>query len=92
MTDDALLHTPDPPALDEHHPHYQQLRREHERQLDDDYAAWRRERFSGDFERWRQGRQESIAQRDEGPLESLGRAISDTVTGSRDPDLDQVGR
>jgi hypothetical protein len=75
---------------DEHHHHYQQFRREHERQLDEDYAAWRRQHPGGDFNDWRAQRQESVAQRDEGPLESLGRAISDTVTGTKQPDLERL--
>jgi len=72
---------------DEHHHHYQRLRAEHERQLDEDYAAYRQHRFGSEFERWRNGRQEAMAPRDEGALHSLGRAISETVTGSQEPDL-----
>jgi hypothetical protein len=72
---------------DEHHHHYRRLRAEHERQLDEDYAAYRRHRFTSEFERWRNGRQETIAPRDDSPLESLGRAVSETVTGTQDPDL-----
>jgi hypothetical protein len=37
-------------------PHYMQLRREHECRLDEDYAAWRRERFGREFEAWRNAR------------------------------------
>jgi hypothetical protein len=87
---------PSTPSLwpdDSPHPddwHYRQLRSEHERQLDDDYQAWRRHRFSRDFEDWRNSRQqtsEPIAPEHERPLQSLGRAISDTVTGALAPDL-----
>ncbi len=70
--------------------HYHQLRSEHERQLDDDYQAWRQHRFSRDFEDWRNSRQqttEPIAPEHERPLQSLGRAVSDTVTGALAPDL-----
>ena len=77
---------------DEHHHHFRQLREEHARQLDEDYAAWRRERFGHEFGQWRQARQDEVAPRGESPLRSLGRAISETVTGSREPDLDEVGR
>lgn len=37
-------------------PHYEALRREHERQLDEDYQAWRRHRFGSEFEAWRASR------------------------------------
>jgi hypothetical protein len=84
---------------DEHHQHFQRLRDEHARQLDEDYAAWRRHRFDNEFGQWRRSRQgqaqpqdqDELAPRREGPLHSLGRAISETVTGSREPDLDEVG-
>lgn len=75
---------------DEEHHHYQRLREEHARQLDEDYGAWRRHRFSHEFEQWRQGRRDQVAPRDEGPLQSLGRAISETVGGSRNPDLHEA--
>jgi hypothetical protein len=71
---------------DEDHHHFRRLRDEHARQLDEDYAAWRRERFGNEFEQWRQAREDQVAPRHEGPLHSLGRAISETVTGSREPD------
>jgi hypothetical protein len=41
---------------DPHYTHYTQMRREHERRLDEDYAAWRRERFRREFEAWRSAR------------------------------------
>ncbi len=99
MTDDALLSTPgrtpytgelDFHPDDDHHGHYQQFRQEHERTLDDDYAAYRRHRFASEFEGWRTGRQERIAPEHESPLRSFGRAISETVTGARDPSPDAV--
>lgn len=37
-------------------PHYERLRHEHQCRLDEDYAAWRRERFSREFEAWRNAR------------------------------------
>jgi len=37
-------------------PHYAQLRHEHACRLDEDYAAWRRERFGREFEAWRSAR------------------------------------
>jgi hypothetical protein len=78
---------------DEHH--YRQFRDAHARSLDDEYAAWRRERFTQDFGRWRDERQETVAPEHESPLRSFGRAISETVTGSRDPSpgaLDSTAR
>jgi hypothetical protein len=72
---------------DDHHHHYQRFRADHERQLDEDYAAYRRHRFASEFEQWRNGRQEAPAPREEGPLKSLGRAVSETLTGTREPDL-----
>lgn len=42
-----------------HDPDYQRLRAEHERELDEHYGDWlkqRYERFSDDFGRWRDGR------------------------------------
>lgn len=77
---------------DEHHHHYQRLRDEHARQMDEDYQAWRRHRFSGDFETWRGEQQEPLAPRREGPLESLGRAVGETVIGTEDPDLGERRR
>ncbi len=74
-----------PAYHDEHHHHYQQFRREHERQLDEDYAAWRQHRFGREFGQWRSGRSSGEAPPQEGPLKSLGRAISETVTGSQAP-------
>lgn len=83
---DPMQHfgTGGPVYHDEFHHHYQQLRREHERQLDEDYQAWRRHRFGDEFNHWRRSRQEPAAPRDDGPLQSLGRAVSETVTGADD--------
>ena len=72
------------PADEDDHHHYRRFRDEHARALDDDYAAWRRERFSSDFQRWRSDRPASVAPAHEGPLRSFGRAISEAVTGTRD--------
>lgn len=72
--------------------HYRRLREEHARGLDEDYAHWRRERFQQDFGRWRAGRQETLAPEHESPLRSLGRAISETITGSRDPSPSALDR
>lgn len=80
----------DRPGHDEHH-HYQRFRADHERQLDEDYAAYRQHRFRSDFESWRQGRQDTIAPEHEGAVRSFGRAVSETVTGTRDPDLRDLG-
>jgi hypothetical protein len=72
---------------DEHHEHWPRLRDEHARRLDEEYALWRREHFADEFERWRAARQEVIAPEHEGALRSWGRAVSEVVTGSRDPVL-----
>lgn len=75
-------------ADDEHH-HYRRFRAEHERQLDAEYDAWRRSRFDNDFAQWRAQREVGTvppAPNHDGPLRSLGRAISEVVTGTRAPD------
>lgn len=91
------------PHHDEHHHHYRQFRQEHERQLDEDYQAWRRHRFQSDFEGWRQQRGSSPpgqghggaprqdAGRSEGMLQGLGRAITEVVTGPREPGYEGRG-
>jgi hypothetical protein len=71
----------------EHQHHYDRLRAEHARQMDEDYQAWRRERFAGDFETWRGEQRQPVAPEHEGWLRGLGRAIGETVTGTREPDL-----
>jgi hypothetical protein len=103
---------------------YEAFRREYERRIDDDYVAWRRQRFGAGFEAWRRERQRAAANdsggtgversqagpptssvgmggvpasaderlspsmsggdapHDESPLQSLGRAVSETVIGA----------
>lgn len=61
---------------DDHH--YRRYREEHAKRLDDDYAAWRRRR---DAERQGPPAQAAGEARDAGPLESLGKAIGEVVTG-----------
>jgi hypothetical protein len=68
---------------------YEAFRREYERRIDDDYVAWRRRRFGAGFEAWRRERQRAAASmsggdapHDESPLQSLGRAVSETVIGA----------
>jgi hypothetical protein len=71
------------PGWHEDHAHFHRLREEHARSLDEDYAAWRRQRFSDEFERWRaRERREPIAPEHESALGSFGRAIAETVSGS----------
>lgn len=83
------------PAWHEDHAHYQRLRDEHARSLDEDYAAWRRHRFNSEFERWRaRERSEPIAPEQEDAAHGLGRAIAETVSGSGTfaPELPEQGR
>lgn len=89
---DALPLHPGPSHTDEHHHHYQRLRDEHARQMDEDYLAWRRHRFAGDFDTWRGEQQEPLAPRHEGALDSLGRAVGETVIGTEEPALDATSR
>jgi len=86
----ARQHPHQPAHHDEHHAHFERYRREHEQRLDDDYASFRQQRFASEFEHWRNGRRDTVAPEHEGPLRSFGRAISEAVTGSRDPDLDAL--
>jgi hypothetical protein len=86
-------------APEDEHAHYRRFREEHARRLDEEYRQWCRQRFSGDFEAFRRSRpadplaqREPLAPRREGALHSLGRAVSETVTGSRTPDLDERAR
>ena len=67
---------------DEHFSHYQQFRREHERRLDEDYAAWRQQRFQNEFGSWRGTQQPPAGRHDPGILQSLGRAVSEAITGN----------
>jgi hypothetical protein len=86
-------------APDDEHSHYRRFREEHARQLDEEYQQWCRQRFSGDFEDFRRsrtsrgsdplGRRDPLAPRDEGPMQSLGRAVSETVAGTRQPELEE---
>lgn len=86
-------------APDDEHSHYRQFREEHARQLDEEYRQWCRQRFSGDFEDFRRsrstrtsdplGRRDPLAPREEGAMHSLGRAVSETVTGTRPPELEE---
>jgi hypothetical protein len=79
---------------DDSHAHYHRFREEHGRRLDDEYAQWRSQRSDAHFDEFRRSR-DPLGQRDplapprEGGLRSLGRAISETVTGTRTPDLNE---
>lgn len=58
--------------------HYRRFRDEHQRALDDDYRAWRQHRAAAAPPHADAGPEA----RDDSPLRSLGRAVSDAVTGS----------
>ena len=63
--------------------HFSRYRAEHTRRLDADYRAWLEERRAasrGDTAT--QPRPDARESRNESPLESLGRAVSETVTGT----------
>jgi hypothetical protein len=82
---------------EDEHWHYRRFREEHARQLDDEYQQWRSQRTSGSFDEFRRtrssdplGQRDALAPRREGALQSLGRAVSETVTGTRQPDLDEA--
>jgi hypothetical protein len=83
-------------APEDEHAHYRHFREEHASRLDEEYRQWRSQRFSGSFEDFRSsrtsdplGQRDALAPRREGALHSLGRAVSETVTGTRTPDLDE---
>jgi hypothetical protein len=83
-------------APEDEHAHYRHFREEHASRLDEEYRQWRSQRFSGSFEDFRRsrtsdplGQRDALAPRREGALHSLGRAVSETVTGTRTPDLDE---
>jgi hypothetical protein len=63
--------------------HYEQLRREYERRLDDDYRAWQRQRAGGPQQR--SANPSPPAGQGEGALASLGRAIGSVVTVPASP-------
>lgn len=68
--------------------HYRRYREEHARRLDADYAEWRRRR---DAERASGAPPQQPAEaHDAGPLESLGRAIGEVVTGPASTEDDQL--
>ena len=60
--------------------HYEQLRRDYERQLDDDYRNWAQHRAASRVRQDAPGDSAAKLQKPEGPLESLGRAIGSVVT------------
>ena len=62
--------------------HFSRYRREHAQRLDAEYRAWLEQRRSAGRPDAAKPPATSHASREQGPLESLGRAISETVTGS----------
>lgn len=66
--------------------HYEQLRRDYERQLDDDYRSWQRHRADSGLRRGTPVDSPAEAGQPEGPLESFGRAIGSVVTVPASPE------
>ena len=62
--------------------HFSRYRAEHARRLDADYRAWLDERRSASHPDASPPAATTDESRDESPLESLGRAVSETVTGA----------
>jgi hypothetical protein len=69
------------PVMDDDH--YERLRREYERQLDDDYRSWQRHRAGGPQQRSTDP--SAPSGQPEGALASLGRAIGSVVTVPASP-------
>lgn len=65
---------------DDHY--YEQLRREYERELDEDYRAWRERAGPGPAPRG----DAASGQGNDSPAQSLGRAISSVVTVPASPE------
>jgi hypothetical protein len=65
--------------------HYRRYREEHAKRLDDDYAEWRRRRDAQ-----KAPPQQRAEAHDAGPLESLGRAVGEVVTGPASTEDDQL--
>ena len=62
--------------------HFSRYRAEHARRLDADYRAWLEERRSTSHRDAAASSAKTDEPRNESPLESLGRAVSETVTGA----------
>ncbi|MBA2721789.1 MAG: hypothetical protein H0W48_06545 [Methylibium sp.] len=65
--------------------HYQQLRRDYERQLDDDYQSWQSQRVGSGPERPPPGGSAEKSKKPESAVESFGRAIGSVVTVPASP-------
>ena len=70
--------------MDEHDLHYQRYRRDVERQLDDEYRAFRASRAAPE--------NAPVAPPHEGLLESFGRAVAEVATAPESVDGDAVAR
>lgn len=66
--------------------HYEQLRRDYERQLDDDYRNWQQHRAGSGLRRDTPGDAAAEHEKPEGALESFGRAIGSVVTVPASPE------
>ena len=71
--------------------HFSRYRAEHARRLDADYRAWLEQRRSASHRDAAASSATTDEPRDESPLESLGRAVSEAVTGAL-PDADRSSR
>lgn len=74
--------------------HYRRFRDDHARGLDDQYRQWRAQNADARFDDFRRsrdplGQRDPVAPEHEGAMRSLGRAVSETVTGTRTPDLSE---
>ena len=65
--------------------HFSRYRREHAQRLDAEYRAWLEQRRGAGRPDAANPSAAGHSSREQGPLESLGRAVSETVTGSLPP-------
>lgn len=71
----------------DHDSHYEQLRRDYERRLDDDYRNWQRHRAGLDSKPGTPGTWSAAKPaKPEGALESFGRAVGSVVTVPASPE------
>ncbi|MBA3596354.1 MAG: hypothetical protein H0W40_03120 [Methylibium sp.] len=66
--------------------HYEQLRRDYERQLDDDYRSWQSHRTGSNPARNPPGGPAAKQKKPESAVESFGRAIGSVVTVPASPE------
>lgn len=66
--------------------HYENLRRDYERQLDDDYRSWQQHRDGSGFRRNTPHNSAAEPQAPESAVQSFGRAIGSVVTVPASPE------